>query len=193
MNNGYPGTIVTAPEGVKWGGSIDNHWIQGAGNPANYTGTLQGGTTYYNYVIMTLPWGYTSTSNSSVTVNGGEFVTNWMYGNRYGFFISVDVEHEWEFKDITWTQDGNSYTAKANYVCGEGDGQHTESVDCEVTVDDSDPKKAVYTATVSADDSLDGEEHTDEKTVYTVDPPCRSHHGECTIFCSGPKFHTEPI
>ena len=78
-------------------------------------------------------------------------------------YDTVEAVHDWQFKDITW----NGYeSAKANYVFA-GDESHTESVDCVVEKDDSDPYNITYTATVSAEDSLDGEEHTDSKSNVT--------------------------
>ena len=75
--------------------------------------------------------------------------------------------HAWNFVDFTWTGDETDGYEKAiaNYVC-EHDPSHTMTVNAEITSVVTDPTckaggKTVYTATVSASDSLDGEEHSE--------------------------------
>ena len=84
------------------------------------------------------------------------------------------LNHDWEFTGFTWTgDDENGYTAAvANYVC-KNDETHTRTVEAKLSVDTTDatctePGEVVYTATVDAEQSLDGKEHTDSKTVAAV-------------------------
>ena len=79
--------------------------------------------------------------------------------------------HDWEFTGFTWTgNDENGYTAAvANYKC-KNDQTHTDTVEATVTpattaATCTEAGRTVYTATVSADASPDGEEHSDSKTV----------------------------
>ena len=162
-SEGKPSAEITLPEGEKWTqGTQSNYWIRGANNPGAWSGTMAAGNTYYAYVILELPWGYESRRDlSSVKVNGGNFVTNWMYGNRYGFFVSTTAEHDYQFEGITWGADNT--TATASYVCA-NDDTHTTSVDCTVDIAD-DAAGTTYTATVSAADSPDGQVHTDTISV----------------------------
>ena len=86
--------------------------------------------------------------------------------------LTVDIDpngHVWEFVDFTWTEAKDGFTAKANYVC-KTDDTHKKSVDAKVeskTTDATCEKdgETVYTATVSAEDSLDKAAQSDTKTV----------------------------
>jgi hypothetical protein len=78
--------------------------------------------------------------------------------------------HNWEFTGFTWTgSDADGYTAVANYVCSNGE-PHYAAVDAVVTSERTEPTcteagAVTYTAFVSAEDSLDGHEHTAERTA----------------------------
>ena len=81
------------------------------------------------------------------------------------------IGHDWTFVDFTWTgDDENGYTAAvANYVCA-NDETHTATAQAGISVETTSATSAaagqiVYIATVPAEDSLDGEAHTDEKIV----------------------------
>ena len=85
------------------------------------------------------------------------------------------TEHDWEFTGFTWTgNDEDGYTAAvANYVCNNGE-PHYGTADAAVSHVHIDPTcevpgRDVYTAYISAEDSLDGEEHTEEK-VFPIPP-----------------------
>ena len=105
---------------------------------------------------------YTATIEADVSLDGQlhtESVT--VTGTALG--------HDWEFVDFTWTQTETGYTAAANYKC-KNDASHTNTVDAAVEAEKTDPTctepgSIVYTATVAAGASLDGEAHTDTKTV----------------------------
>ena len=77
---------------------------------------------------------------------------------------------EWVFKGFTWSgSDESGYTAAANYAA-KSDENNTRTVTAALTSVTTDPScetagKTVYTATVTADKSLDGEKYTDTKTV----------------------------
>ena len=80
--------------------------------------------------------------------------------------------HEWQFVSITWTgSDEDGYTAAAaNYICTHDPDNHTRAVDALITTASQDATcetagTVTYTATVSADASLDRTAHTDSKTV----------------------------
>ena len=91
------GPKVTVPDGKKWYASTASgfpYWNRSASNPGRYEGDIVGGNDYYFYDVINLTDGYTSGDTSTVKVNGGEFVTNWMYGNRYGFFGKVTAVHD---------------------------------------------------------------------------------------------------
>ena len=87
------------------------------------------------------------------------------------------TKHKWEFEGFTWTGDEtNGYTAAvANYVC-ENDDSHTETavatISDPVVIDPTctEAGKTTYTATVSATDSIDGQEHTECKDAKPTDP-----------------------
>ena len=81
------------------------------------------------------------------------------------------IGHDWEFVDFTWTEsDDAGYTAAvANYKCKNNE-EHTQTVNAAVTSVTTDPTcegtgSTVYTAAVTATDSLDKTEHSDNKTV----------------------------
>ncbi len=76
------------------------------------------------------------------------------------------IGHDWEFTGFVWTNsdtDGR-LSAGAEYVC-RNDDSHYETVDATVTSEITEPScteagKTVYTATVTAEDSLDGQPHS---------------------------------
>ncbi len=78
--------------------------------------------------------------------------------------------HNWEFVSFTWTgNDTDGYTADVNYKC-KNEASHTQAVNATVTAETTNatctmPGTVKYTATVSASDSLDGKDHTENKTV----------------------------
>ena len=79
--------------------------------------------------------------------------------------------HDWEFVDFTWTgSDEAGYTAAvANYVC-KNDATHKQSVEATLTsvinpATCEGTGSTVYTATVTAEASLDKEAHNTTKTV----------------------------
>jgi hypothetical protein len=81
------------------------------------------------------------------------------------------IEHDWEFTDFTWTgSDEAGYTAAAaNYKC-KNDATHTQTVNATVTSVTTAATcevagKTVYTATVTAADSLDEAAHSGNKTA----------------------------
>ncbi|MBQ7602121.1 MAG: S8 family serine peptidase, partial [Lachnospiraceae bacterium] len=81
------------------------------------------------------------------------------------------LDHDWHFVDFTWTgDDADGYTsAQANYVCGR-DETHKASVEAELTKVSEDATcteagTVHYTAEVTAEKSLDGQKHTEEKSV----------------------------
>ncbi len=74
--------------------------------------------------------------------------------------------HKWKFVAIAWAEDN---TASASFVC-ENDASHEQSVSTVVTVETIDPTcetagRTVYTATLSAEQSLDGAAHSDSRTA----------------------------
>ena len=81
------------------------------------------------------------------------------------------LEHDWEFVNFTWTgSDEAGYTAAvANYKCKNNE-EHTQTVNAAVTSVTTDPTcegtgSTVYTATVTAEASLDGTAHSGNKKV----------------------------
>ena len=76
------------------------------------------------------------------------------------------IGHDWEFTGFVWTNsdtDGR-LSAGAEYVC-RNDDSHYETVNATVTSEITEPScteagKTVYTATVTAEDSLDGQPHS---------------------------------
>ena len=81
------------------------------------------------------------------------------------------LEHDWEFVNFTWTgSDAAGYSAAvANYKC-KNDETHTRTVAATVTPETTAATcetagQTVYTANVAATASLDGEAHSDSKTV----------------------------
>ena len=81
------------------------------------------------------------------------------------------LEHDWEFVGFTWSgNDEDGYTAAvANYKCKNNE-EHTQTVNATVTPVTTDPTceaagSTVYTAAVTAADSLDETAHNDTKTV----------------------------
>ena len=84
--------------------------------------------------------------------------------------ITKEVEipatgHDWEFKGFTWTAAEGGYNAVANYTC-KNDAAHTDTVDATVTMDEgtgSDAGYYVYTASVTAENSLDKQAHSDTR------------------------------
>ena len=101
-------------------------------------------------------------------------------GNTYTDSRTVELPalgHDWVFKGFTWTgNDTDGYTAAvANYEC-RNDPTEKRTVDAVVSAETTAPTclstgKTVYTAVVSAENSLDGKRHTEDKTVVipTVD------------------------
>ncbi len=79
--------------------------------------------------------------------------------------------HDWVFTGFTWTgDDASGYSvATANYKCG-NDETHTETVNANVTIDQTDAVcgeagEIVFTATVTANESIDKAEHSESKTA----------------------------
>ena len=84
---------------------------------------------------------------------------------------AVHGTHDYQFTGFTWTgNDTDGYTsASAEYVCSRDD-DHTQTVAGTIDVHRTEAVceedgSIVYTASVSEEDSIDGVEHTDEKTV----------------------------
>lgn len=89
--------------------------------------------------------------------------------------ITEKVPHEWEYSGMEWTgNETDGYTkAAAKYSCKFGCGE-TQEVEATLTeketeADCENEGKITYTATVSAENSLIGEKHTDSKDVKTAD------------------------
>ena len=86
------------------------------------------------------------------------------------YTVIVPLGHIWQFADITFTAAAEGgYTAAANYVC-ENNAAHTSTVAAEVASQTAAPTcetagTVTYTATVTAESSLDGEAHGDSKIV----------------------------
>ncbi|MCR5040609.1 MAG: hypothetical protein K6C36_00765, partial [Clostridia bacterium] len=86
-------------------------------------------------------------------------------------FTITEHDHNWAFTQFTWSGDADSgYTAKADYTCAIPGCGRTSSVDAVVAPEMPDAdceteQVVVLTATVSADDSLDDAEHSDDLEV----------------------------
>ena len=97
--------------------------------------------------------------------------------------------HDWKFVEITWTEsEDGGYTAVASYKCERND-EHTQTVDAVIEKTSSDATcteagTVTYTATVSANASLDGTTRTDtrieEGSVLGHDP---EHHEAVAATC----------
>ena len=79
----------SVPEGAKWyKGTVYQQWWQ-------YSGDIQGGSTYQYYILFDLEWGYFSKTASTAVVNGGQFVRTHMSGDtRYGIIVKVTAVHD---------------------------------------------------------------------------------------------------
>ena len=122
--------------------------------------TIDGDETYIVGIAVNVKFGYymPQESDLEITINGEKPEKIDYLGTVLFIYGNVDATHPWVFDGITWNDDN---TAVANYVCEKND-EHTDTVEAEV--DDSNPKKLV--ANVSEEDSLDGQEHTDE--IYKI-------------------------
>ncbi len=107
--------------------------------------------------------------------NGGTAAEQQVEGTTFtmpDYDVIIKVYFEpitWEFVEFTWTGNDNAgYTAAvANY---KGSDDSTKSVEADVTSETTAATceasgQTVYTATVTAEASLDGEPHNDSKTV----------------------------
>lgn len=81
------------------------------------------------------------------------------------------ISHKWSFVSFTWIKnDDGGYTAEAQYKC-ENDKSHKESVPALVSseilneADCNNGEMIKYTASVSAEESLDASNHSDTKNV----------------------------
>lgn len=71
--------------------------------------------------------------------------------------------HDWEFKGFTLTEDAaTGYGATADYECYKTTGEvHEAHPTVTLTLDDSNPAKYTYTASIAAGNEYDGEEHSE--------------------------------
>ena len=77
----------------------------------------------------------------------------------------LEANHKWEFMRIIWSKFGSTYKAYAYYKC-EKCGIHSAIIEVPIVkIESNGTLSKTYTATISATDSLDGEEHT---STYTV-------------------------
>ncbi|MBQ6451832.1 MAG: hypothetical protein IJJ29_07920, partial [Solobacterium sp.] len=83
------------------------------------------------------------------------------------------VGHDWNYTGFTWTEDGNGgYTATVSFTCA-NDPSHTTVAEAvtdfasATTPSCDEPGRIVYTAVLSAVDSPNGQEYTDEKVIET--------------------------
>ena len=106
-----------------------------------------------------------SCEDTTISVVTNEFNTTLTAGEPEETTVK-GIGHDWEFVDFTWTgDDENGYTAAvANFKCKNVEA-HVKSVDATVSSELDNFGNTVYTAVVTAEDSLDGEEHTDTKTI----------------------------
>ena len=111
--------------------------------------------------------------------------------------------HEWKFEGFTWTgNDADGYTkAAAEYVCKNAPS-HTKTADAKLDVETEDatctvPGTVTYTATVSAEDSPDGELHTDviktESTALGHRPGEPVHENEKAATCEETGSYDEVV
>ena len=148
----------------------------------NYEGTI----TYYGRL------GFASAdANASVTVNLGNmlgegdklYVFNEQcngdnktdYASALKEVVIPPVGHDWAFTGFTWFEDGDGYTgAEANYAC-KNDPEHTTSIAAYFNVIEVAPTcteggKTTFVVSVSADYSLDGQEHSENRESAPTDP-----------------------
>ena len=71
--------------------------------------------------------------------------------------------HDWVFKGFTLTEDAaTGYGATADYECTKTTGEvHKANPTVTLTLDDSNPAKHIYTASIAAGNEYDGEEHSE--------------------------------
>ena len=124
--------------------------------------TIDGDDSYLARISINLKFGYYASENLNdfeITVNGNPVpAEDFEFYGSPAIYSTIKATHKWEFTHILWDFDStNKKTiASAFYKCG-NDGERA-SVPMEI--DESDPRKMV--ATVSAEDSLDGQEHSNE-------------------------------
>ena len=76
--------------------------------------------------------------------------------------------HSWSFNGFVWEQISDGYEADASFTCGECGNTETAKASVTVSVTPASCEaagEAVYTATLEAKDSPDGQKHTGTKTV----------------------------
>ena len=128
-----------------------------------------------------------------------------------GIYLSVEEadDHDYTFKEMVWsgTDEDGYELAAGHFVCSRV-SYHEKYQDATITENVTDPTCEMggftaYTATLTADKSIDGKEHTDTKTAkkteatghdwdagqVTKDPTC-SEEGEKTFTCKNDKLHT---
>lgn len=125
--------------------------------------TLVGGEQYTAiFPGVEAEFGYSISNKTVIEIKNSDKISE-SEGQPYMFF-SVTAEHDWVFDKIEWADDYSS--AKALYYC-KADSEHTQEVDCTVSKETS-TKGTIYTATVSAENSLDKKEHSDKHGEYAV-------------------------
>lgn len=106
-------------------------------------------------------WG----EKSKITING-EAADNYVtYGDCAYINKLITIDHKWNFSSIEWSDDYSSASARFVSACDHGEEKHYyKDVECEVT-SQGDFFTEIRTATISAKNSLDREEHSDQATI----------------------------
>lgn len=166
--------------GYKGAVSGTNEYISAA--IVNYEGTI----TYYGRL------GFASAdANASVTINLGGVLGEgdklYLFNEQCNGDNKTDyasalreitippVGHDWAFTGFTWFEDTEGYTgAEANYAC-KNDPEHTTSIAADFGVNVVEPTcteggKTTFVVAVSADYSLDGQDHSESRESEPTAP-----------------------
>ena len=145
-------------------------WIQGPDNAGEaFQGTIEGGNTYYAYVIIKLKSdiGYQfDYVTGKMTVNGGK-LEQWrmLNGSKVIFVASTEAYHTWGETKYTWGKDDKTVTAsRPCTICGDEDSETADVVVTEKPATCTEYGEKTYTAEF-ANTAFEKQ----EKTVKTED------------------------
>ena len=180
---GHKGFEVTSVTSTCSGNSLDIGYKGAVAGTNEYISAIivnsDGAVTYYGRL------GFASAdANASVTINLGSALGEgdklYLFNEQYNGDNKTDYAsalkevtipptgHDWAFTGFTWFEDAEGYTgAEANYEC-KNEPEHTTSIAAEFYVNEVAPTcteegNTSFVASVAADYSLDGQEHSESK------------------------------
>ena len=180
---GHKGFEVTSVTSTCSGNSLDIGYKGAVAGTNEYISAIivnsDGAVTYYGRL------GFASAdADASVTINLGSALGEgdklYLFNEQYNGDNKTDYAsalkevtipptgHDWAFTGFTWFEDAEGYTgAEANYEC-KNEPEHTTSIAAEFYVNEVAPTcteegNTSFVASVAADYSLDGQEHSESK------------------------------